>query len=106
MIHLKHGVRLIGLTPQIVLAIVIAGGVYERDGLELVVTSVTDGRHMRGSLHYVGAAVDFRVPRDDKGVPDGSQLRQRLAEALGPDFDVVDEGDHIHVEWQPKEPYA
>lgn len=102
MIHLKEGVRLIGLTPPMTLAIVIVAGVYEREGHELVVTSVTDGEHMRGSLHYVGAAGDFRVTED----MDGEDLRNRIAEALGADFDVVLEGDHIHVEWQPKEAYA
>jgi hypothetical protein len=112
-IHLKHGVRLIGLTPQIAVAIVIAGGVYDREGLECVVTSLADGKHMRGSLHYVGAAVDFRLPdKNELGGTEGEalalaeNLRQRLAEALGPDFDVVDEGDHLHAEWQPKEHYA
>lgn len=101
MIHIKEGVRLIGLQPAIVLAIMIAAGVYEREGLELVVTSLADGQHSRGSLHYVGAAVDFRIYPESNP----EDLRQRLAEALGGDFDVVLESNHIHVEWQPKEAY-
>lgn len=97
MIALKEGVRLLGIRPELVIAIVITGDVYESFGESLVITSVVDGQHMRASLHYVGAAFGARLPSRN---PDA--LRQRLAEALGADFDVVLEETHIHVEWQPK----
>lgn len=58
-------------------------------------TSGCDRRHMRNSLHYKGYALDL--------VPSG--LSQAHADAikrvLGPFFDVVYEGDHIHVEYDP-----
>lgn len=97
MIVLKKGVRLLGIQVPIVLVIVTAERIYDEIGETLRITSVVDGQHMRASLHYVGAAIDF-------GLPESRELnvRQRLASALGSDFDVVEEHDHIHVEWQPK----
>jgi hypothetical protein len=102
---LKSGVRVQGIRPELILAIVIADGVWRDDaGAEMVVTSVTDGRHSRGSLHYTGAAFDIRT-RDlvPDTVPD---LAERLRKALGEDYDVVLEATHIHVEYQPKRPYG
>lgn len=100
MIHIKEGVRLHGIRPEMVLALVIADQVYERLDHELVVTSVIDGKHSRTSLHYVGAASDLRLPGGD-----GIVVRDRIAHCLGPDYDVVLEDDHIHIEWQPKGMY-
>ena len=66
-----------------------------------VVTSGTDGQHGKYSKHYVGQALDFRT-RDIK-----LELRPTLVkmvkEALGQDFDVVLESDHLHVEYDPKD---
>lgn len=100
MIHIKKGVRLHGIRSALVLAVVIADQVYEKLGHELVVTSVIDGTHSRTSLHYVGAAVDLRLPGED-----GIAARNRIARRLGQDFDVVLESNHIHIEWQPKGAY-
>lgn len=100
MIYLKKGVRLHGIRPELVLALGIADQVYADLDYATVVTSVIDGKHMRTSLHYTGGAFDIRVTKNH-----GEALRQRIAHALGEDFDVVLEEAHIHVEWQPKEPY-
>jgi hypothetical protein len=81
---------------------------YEDLGLdaECVVTSANDGRHMDGSLHYVGRAVDLRT-RDLH--PDIAEqlvlaLRKRLNgdATLNRPYQVVLESDHAHVEYQPK----
>lgn len=100
MIYLKKGVRLHGIRPEVVCALVIAHEIYAELDHDLVVTSVIDGKHMRASIHYTGGAIDFRTPEGR-----GETLRQRIAEALGDDFDVVLEDTHIHVEWQPKDSY-
>lgn len=101
MIAIKMGVRLHGIKAEIVMAVVVAESIWDEADETLVITSVIDGTHMQASIHYVGGAIDFRVS-ESKAVG----IRNRLAEALGMDFDVVLEGDHIHVEWQPKTPYS
>jgi hypothetical protein len=60
---------------------------------ECTITSGTEGRHSRKSLHYKGLAIDIRG---------GSQsLADYLQVNLGGDYDVVFEIDHIHVEYDP-----
>lgn len=100
MIILGDKVRLHGSRPEIVLAMFIAERLYDSIGQTLIITSVSDGKHMRASIHYTGGAFDCGLPGRD-----GPGMRQRIANALGQDFDVVLEDDHIHIEWQPKAPY-
>lgn len=95
------GVRLHGIRPEIVMAVLVAEGIWSNDNETLVITSVIDGQHMHASIHYTGGAIDFRVTSAKSAT-----LRNRLASALGDDYDVVAEEDHIHVEWQPKESYS
>jgi uncharacterized protein YcbK (DUF882 family) len=101
MIFIKPGVRITGLRPEMVLAAVAAESVYREAGHDLTITACVDGKHMAGSLHYAGAAVDVRtrdVPADKI-----SAILAKLKEALAGDFDVLLEGDHIHIEFQPKQ---
>lgn len=85
-------------------------------------TSGVDGAHREGSRHYTGEAADFR--RADRQLladgrvrfADPSQAERQaavMAEQLGaprrsatvwsgPLYDVVLEGTHIHVEYDPK----
>ena len=100
MIYIKKGVRLHGIRSEIVLALMIVNEVYSELGHEVIVTSVIDGKHMRASIHYTGGAIDIRAPKQKP-----ETYTQRIAEALGDDFDVVLENGHIHIEWQPKEAY-
>lgn len=64
----------------------------------IVVTSVNDGEHMKNSLHYAGAAIDLAIP--GKNILH-SNLARWLSRGLTKDFDVINEGDHVHVEYQP-----
>ena len=102
--RLKNGVSIRGIKPEMVLALTIAAKVYERYGLTLTITAVTDGKHRPGSLHYVGLAADLRLPGSpaDPTPPTSKELVANLQKALGSEFDVVLEADHIHVEYQPK----
>ena len=97
---LKPGVRLAGIRPEILVAVMAAERAYNRAGYELVVTSCADSKHSRGSLHYAGAAVDLRT----RGVPADviQAIVAEIRESLGADFDVVLEDTHLHVEYQPK----
>jgi len=94
------GVRLIGLRPEMALALALAQQIYLRyQRVEFAITSVVEGKHKRASLHYAGCAADLRRP--DNAVQ-AAELGKALREALGDDFDVIVEVDHIHIEYQPK----
>lgn len=100
-------VRLAGIQPA---AVVILQAIDNAiDGLtsECFVTSITNGNHSRGSLHYIGHAVDFDiVPEPSKEII--NQIEYDLKHYLTVEYDVVPEyhGDgsfsHFHVEFQPK----
>ncbi|MCI0349105.1 MAG: hypothetical protein L0Z53_06730 [Acidobacteriales bacterium] len=100
MLSLKQGVRVLGIRPELLLALMVAESIYRDRGTRLVVTSLIDGAHSVGSLHYAGAAADLRLPPDN-----APAVVTLLKEALGADYDVVLEADHIHLEFQPKQPY-
>ena len=100
---LKPGVRLNGMRPELLVVVLVAYAAWSEAPIraDLVVTSISEGEHAPGSLHYVGLAIDLRQPTPEH-VP---LCVQRLKAALGEDFDVLAEGDHIHVEYQPKRSY-
>ena len=92
---IKSGVDLRGLTPQMAIAYTIACRCYGQ--YDCVITSASDGKHGPNSLHYKGQALDLRT-RHING--QGLQLVvDKLREALGSQFDVVLESDHIHIEF-------
>lgn len=64
---------------------------------EAVLTSGVDGTHGPNSLHYQGRAWDFRLPKQVEKVMAALKL-----ELGGADYDVLLEGDHIHIEYDPK----
>lgn len=64
---------------------------------ELVLTSTFEGTHSPGSLHYCNDAIDMRTP--GKKI---AELVKDLKKRLGPDYDVILEGNHIHIEYDPK----
>lgn len=101
--RLKPGVRVLGLQAGTLLAMQAAGEVLRAFDLEFVVTSVIDGSHSRSSKHYSGNAFDFRTRHMGEGQP--AQVREALSIALAGDYDVVLEGNHIHVEYDPKTAY-
>jgi hypothetical protein len=99
-ISLKEGARVQGLAPETVLAITVAGDIFNRFKKEMVITSGTDGQHSHRSLHYTGHAVDIRsrhLTQDQK-----SAIARLLKDALGDEYDVVVEPDHFHVEFDPR----
>jgi hypothetical protein len=69
-------------------------------GYECVVTSVVDGKHSHGSLHYAGYAMDLRTRHLTP--TDQSLIVSALKKALTDEFDIVLEENHIHIEYQPK----
>lgn len=101
---LKHSVRPIGLRPELLLAVQEARAVYRHMGYEFTITSITDSEHSRKSLHYAGAAFDIRTRHMTED--EQREAVERIAGALTGEYDVVREETHIHLEWQPKQPYS
>lgn len=99
-LELKPGVKVGGIAPEMVLAAVVAACVYEDAGADCVITSCRDGQHMAGSLHYEGRAIDLRTR--DLAPEIRKEVALGIAAALGPEFDVVDEIDHLHLEHDVK----
>jgi hypothetical protein len=92
----KQGVR--GrLNPQARKCLGRIAKVYDSYGEDLFVTSVEEGNHGDGSLHYCGDAFDFRYSNAIAG-----PSHEEVKDAAGKDFDVVSEKTHIHVEYDPK----
>jgi len=65
----------------------------DSQGHDTYVTSVRDGNHMNGSLHYDGNAFDI-----GKGIL--SLINVKCYAGVG--FDVVEHSTHYHIEWDPK----
>ena len=99
---IKPGVRIQGARPELVIGLMVAQEVFLEHGSALTVTSIIDGAHTRGSIHYSGNAADLRIWE----LKDPNETANALNQALGGDFDVIVEKDHIHLEFQPKLPYT
>lgn len=108
MLELKPGVRVLGIRPELVLALHVAEGIWGVEGKPLVVTAVMDGQHTTGSAHYRGEAADLRSNTLAPGrVP---AVIAALQTALGPDYFILYEGEgtpqaHIHLEYRAREAY-
>jgi uncharacterized protein YcbK (DUF882 family) len=102
-VKLKLGASIAGLQPEMAVALVVVSGVYERLGVsEVVITSGTDGIHSPKSRHYLGFALDFRT----RNVPlaQRDELAKQIKKALGQDFFVLLESDHLHIDFRPRRP--
>lgn len=99
----KPGVSINGAQPETVLGIMVVTSVMAEHGLHAVITSITDdapGRHPR-SLHPAGLAFDLRSWEFSDNPERRGAWLTRFEAALGPEWDIVDEGDHFHFEFDP-----
>ena len=96
-ITLALNVRAQGIRPELLLGLMVVSDMCIRRGATMVITAILNGPHMKNSLHYTGSAVDFTVGQVADRKMFVAELRARLGEA----YDVIDEGTHIHVEYQP-----
>lgn len=96
-LRMGSGILIQGVRPELLLGLMILSDMCMLKGTVVVITSILDGLHMRNSLHYTGAAVDFVIDLTSDHEPWVAELRTRLGLA----FDVIDEGTHIHMEYQP-----
>ena len=63
----------------------------------LIITHTFDGQHKEGSLHFKNRAFDCLPPILERAL-----ILKQASSMLGRDWDVVDETDHWHVEYDPK----
>ena len=102
---LKMGVSVKCLKRDIRRALSPIDRVYQREaGHEAIITSGDEGTHSPSSLHYAGQAVDIALP-GTHGMAQkatAAEVVSKLRKELGPNYDVVLERDHIHVEYDPK----
>ena len=95
------------MSTAILFAILIAEQAYDRYGYETIITSLGDGKHMEGSLHYPDEleeinAVDLRT-RHIRRKQEVRAIEGLLREWLNDKYDIVVEDTHIHLEYDPKE---
>jgi hypothetical protein len=101
--HPQRSARVYGMQTPILLAIMIAAPIFEQHGVDLVITSGMEGRHGLRSSHYIGYAVDFR----SREIPTAKRaaFTDELQDALGPDYQVINESTHFHVQFRPSTGY-
>ena len=96
---MKRGVVLVSNKKYIFDILIAARSAYAKHGKDVVITSGIDGTHRPNSLHYKGLALDLRTNH----LTDGQrvEIMNDLRSLLGDDYDVVFEGDHFHLEYDP-----
>lgn len=100
MLRVKDGVKLYGLQPEMLWAIDRINECYDRIGKDCTITSGRGDRHSSKSRHYPGHAVDARTRHLTEA--EKLEVKVDIQETLGPQFDVILESTHLHVEFDPK----
>lgn len=67
----------------------------------VTITAGLDGKHMKGSKHYEGLALDLRTRYFTPQEID--QISSKLIYHFEDTYDVVVHTTHIHIEYDPKE---
>lgn len=101
-VGLRCGARAVGAKGEILCIIPLLMEVFRDHGMEFYITSITDGVHGPRSLHRQGLAIDVDFQQNKYPAHAGEWLAEDCRAALGPDYDVVFEGDHLHYEYDPK----
>jgi len=94
---IKAGVDISRLKREIRRSLPKVEDAYNRYNEELIVTSTYESDHGAGSLHYSDDAYDVRKANFNR-----LEIISEIRVSLGKDYDVVDEVDHIHIEYDPK----
>lgn len=106
---MKKGVNITELSPKIkdiLPAIIKACKFVNGKDYIVTITSGNDGKHMKGSKHYTNEAIDIRTKdmKLNKSISTVIRIKRYIRE-MGRsdwDYDVIDERDHIHIEYDKK----
>ncbi len=82
----------------IMMALCTVDPILKKYGQEIIVTEHKGGKHMPTSRHYYDAAVDLRI----WDLTEKEKCVLEMRGAIGSEYDVVLESDHIHLEYDPK----
>lgn len=93
----KFGVDISRLERNTRRSVTIVHLIFANRNETFIITSTYEGNHSAGSLHYANQAYDIRPPTRQPG-----KVLALIRAELGPDFDVVVEPDHWHIEYDPK----
>jgi len=96
----KEHVSLHNIQPVMKLAMHKIKKCYDDLGFACLITSTDEGIHKKGSLHYLGLAIDLRTRNIPHNVLEILYLniKQEL-NLLSSKFQTILESNHIHVEY-------
>lgn len=99
MLRFKPEVRISRLHDRLAVVLETACVWSLRSRVDVEINSIEDGAaiHMPTSLHAFGLAIDIDTVGDKPA--DLQSLAEFMRVWLEPIYDVVFEGDHLHVEW-------
>lgn len=102
---LKAGASLENVSWRMFYAAIVWDGIAREYGTEGVITSAADGTHSApNTKHYAENNASGLVEAIDVrtwGIPK-EEAAAKARKKLGPDYDVVIESTHIHIEYDPK----
>ena len=106
MLQIAPGVRMVGIKPEILLALLVTEDVFEAVGQPCKIISIVDGKHdgslpFMSSSHYSGTAFDVAV------TPDSANVMVAAVKAnVGDQYSVTVNRDksHLHVSYIPTQP--
>jgi len=100
--ELKKGVKLTGVSTELMFGILVADRIWKNHAKILVITEILPTeRHRISSAHNTGRAADLRTHYFDNQ-EEKEEVAQELREAVGENYDVVLHPTHIHIEYDPK----
>jgi len=106
MIKIKTGASIDGCNPDILRALIKVAPIYEKQGVDTVVTSGSEHykHNALRSAHYRGDAIDLRIKSID--AIKRSNVLAAIKRKLGKHYVVLHEGEgyareHIHIHWSP-----
>jgi len=99
MMRMKPLVNCLGVKPEILLALMVACEVYNEFGIDMTVTSLTDSKHGAHSHHYKGLAVDLGVV--GMNADQVEDCRKEIQRRVCSQYQVINEKNHIHIEYDP-----